>query len=206
MLQKIQTKFQDWKIHKLTETERIEWLKTYLAEQIAKTIFGDSSLPAEKRVGDNVHEIAVEESLFQEVGEALQNINEIPEGYMPDPTQAETLNGNFSKYCKERIVRPIPLENYNYPMDLDPIPAEQLFLNIHTSDQYARVETQAWLNQSGLVEYMQSKGFSFTPNYNEARMLLFISNMLEVLALRNNEQQRQVELASSNNVQMFAGK
>ena len=203
MTQKIQEKFQSWTLHGMTSTEKVEYLKGYLSHQIALTLFGDPNLPQDKRVGDNVYELAVEETLFQDVQEALEQIDEIPAVFMPDPTQAEMFNANFKEYCKTRMVRPIPLELYNYPFDLTPIPAESLFINVHTSTQYARVETQQWLQASGLVEYMKSKGFSFTPSYEETRMLVFISQLLEVLAVKS-DQTKQVQLAT-NDAQMFRG-
>lgn len=187
----------------MSQEEKQTYLKTVLADQICLVLFGDPNNQGARP--DSVHEVAVEETLFQDVSEALQDMCDIPEKFTPQIKQLDVLNNNFKEYCKTRKIKPIPIEQYAYPFDISEVPHEALFITVHTADQYARAETQEWLKVSGILEHMAAKGFTLQPTYEEARNLLLVGQMFEVLSLKASESTKKVELASAKNVNMFGG-
>jgi hypothetical protein len=186
LLMKTQTKLDNWAILKLPVEEQVQWFKDTVVPSVA-------AVSANK---DRVEEIIVVENLLDVASEAMQDC-QLPADF-PDQkgVSREQLANDFKNYCKEIMVRGVPVDQMVLVED---VAEDYQFIRLISFNARKNHFLQHWDNQLGVTRSLAEKGIAIIPTPEQLEQMFLFVHVIQCAT----EQQSKLVQASQQEAQMF---
>lgn len=191
MLEKAKSLLENWDILKLPKEERVAYFSNYLIGKIL----------AITDAQDQVENIVVAESLFEDIDEALGSLTLPDTIKLPEGMTMEQAEQEFKQYCELISIQTVSTDQLAHP-DMESRPLEETFIHITTTRMKHRGFLNYWDNSLGITSRLSAMGCPIQPSEGERRMLFLLFHMMSCMDAARAEAAAHHEETKSK-VQLF---